>query len=127
MTKEEYKKNIIRIFDSLRTGHKGDEGCAGIICEKCPFNKKVCNLGNVLFNSFEAIEFVENWVKEHQIVTNSDKFKEVFGTEVLKDACVNGNKQCKECEYFNGYSCDVRKRFWYAEYKPTKEGAGNEL
>lgn len=120
MTKEEYKKNLVRMFDSIRVECKGKDSCAGVDCNNCPFYERVCNVTRL--RPYEVIEVIERWTDEHPIITNAMKFKEVFGTEVLKDACVNGDKQCKECEYFNGDSCDVRKRFWYEEYKPTKEG-----
>ena len=51
MTKEEYKENLIRMWDSLR----------------------------IMSNAYEAIEIVENWAKEHPVKTNMDKFEEVFG------------------------------------------------
>lgn len=110
MTKEEYKKNLIRMFDSLRTKNKGEENCDGISCSNCPFNRKVCNTGKLIFYSFKAIEkaieIVENWAKEHPIVTNADKFREVFGFE-YDDVC------------------DVN-RFWNAEYKGKTEGCEEE-
>ena len=119
MTREEYKKNLIRMWDSIRNNHKGEETCDGMDCCDCPFNEEVCRadgIKGVLFHSYEAIEVVERWAKEHPIVTNFDKFREVFGTVPSKDACVNANKLCKECECFIDYRCNVRNRFWNAEY-----------
>lgn len=37
----------------------------------------------------EAEQIVEQWAKEHPIVTNEDKFKEVFG-DVIKDLYTSG-------------------------------------
>ena len=129
MTKEEYKKNLIRMFDSIRNEYKGDENCAGVNCgNNCPFYGKVCGMGQIKFHVYEAIEVVEKWAKEHPIMTNLEKFKEVFGTEPTTHTCVNPKAtKCRDCKYFYGGRCKVRNRFWYAEYKPTKEGAGNEL
>lgn len=121
MTKEEYKRNLIRMFDSIRDEFKGGENCAGVGCGSCPFYEEVCSIGQVKFHVYEAINVVEKWVKEHPIVTNADKFREVFGTEPSKDSCVHVNKLCKECECFNDYRCNVRNRFWNAEYNGGKE------
>lgn len=36
MTKEEfmerYKENLLRLWDSLRTEHKGEKDCVGVMC-----------------------------------------------------------------------------------------------
>lgn len=119
MTREEYKRNLLRMFDSLRTDCKGKEICAGISCTDCPFNRKVCNAGKLIFYSIEAIEIVEQWAKEHPVKTNAEKFKEVFGTEPPINACVN-NIDCENCEYY-GDVCYVRDLFWDAEYKEQTE------
>lgn len=123
MTKEEYKKNLIRMFDSIRDENKGDENCAGVNCgNNCPFYGKVCGMGQIKFHVYEAIEVVEKWAKEHPIKTNADKFKEVFGTEPTKDSCVHADKLCKECECFNDYRCNVGNRFWDAKYVEPRKG-----
>lgn len=128
MTKEEYKKNLIRMFDSLRTECKGEEICAGISCSDCPFNRKVCNAGKLLFYSFEAIEIVENWAKENPIKTNAEKFKEVFGFKPYTKNCINGEEKvsCTNCQCFYDGECAVSKLFWDAEYKEQTEGCEEE-
>lgn len=122
MTKEEYKRNLIRMFDSIRNNHKGEKDCDGISCADCPFRGKICNR-ELVFNSYEAIEIVEQWAKEHPIVTNAMKFKEVFGIEPSKQTCFN-HIDCKNCEYYipDDKECGVQAEFWNAEYNPTKEG-----
>lgn len=78
MTKEEYKKNIVRMFDSIRSSKKGEESCIGVMCENCPLNELECYAGDAMFRAYEAIdiiEVVEKWTREHPIVTNSDKYK----------------------------------------------------
>ena len=120
MTKEEYQRNIVRMFDSLRTEYKGKRNCDGIECNNCPFNGKVCNVGKLLFSSFEAIEIVENWAKENPIQTNAEKFREVFGTKPSLYTCVN-DINCEDCKYY-GDVCYVRELFWDVEYnEKTKE------
>lgn len=113
MTREEYKENLIRMFDSLRTKYKGESACAGIRCADCPFYGKVCNATDtamLMFHVHEAVEIVEQWAKENQVVTNADKFKEVFGFEpnVFAD-----NEKHILC---NGYRT-IDEKFWDAEYK----------
>ena len=119
MTKEEYKRNLLRMFDSLRTDCKGEEICAGISCSDCPFNRKVCNAGKLIFYSIEAIEIVEQWEKEHPVKTDAEKFKEVFGFEpnVFTD-----NEKHILC---NGYRT-IDEKFWDAEYKGKTEGCEEE-
>ena len=70
MTESEYKKTLVRMFDSLRTRHKGNENCVGIECISCPFYRKSCDVGDALFRAYEVIEIiemVEKWGKEHPI------------------------------------------------------------
>lgn len=119
MTKEEYKRNLIRMWDSLRIIHKGEKTCRGVGCVNCPLGK-VCNTGEKIFRAYDAIEIVESWAKENPIVTNADKFKEVFGFEPLPiQSCVNSQK-CENCEYYCDY--DAINCFWDKEYKgQTKE------
>ena len=81
MTKEEYEKNEIRMFDSIRTEHKGENGCLGVDCNDCPMRKIVCGTGQIL--PFETIEIVENLAKEHPIVT-ADTFAELKEKAVLE-------------------------------------------
>lgn len=123
ITKEEFQRDLIRMFDSLRNECKGEKNCEGINCRDCPFDRKVCNADIETFHAHEAIEIVENWAEQHPIATNADKFREVFGFEPTPIYCVNNNMKCSDCEYFdyNNGLCDV-SIFWDAEYKPTKEG-----
>lgn len=122
MTKEEYKRNLIRMFDSIRDEFKGEENCAGVDCGyNCPFFMKVCGFGQVKFHAYEAIETVEKWTKEHQILTNAMKFKEVFGIEPETQACVISKGICSDCKYADEDGCYVSNRFWNAEYNGGKE------
>lgn len=67
---------------------------------------------------------IEQWAKEHQIVTNAMKFKQVFGIEPETRACVIPPKRCENCEYYipDDIECRVQAKFWNAEYKPKKKG-----
>jgi len=75
ISKEEYKKTLIRILDSVREeGYaKGEYNCDGVKCEKCPI-ESMCGSGVNMRNVHEAIEFVEQWAKEHPIETNGSRF-----------------------------------------------------
>ena len=60
MNKEEYKKEIVRMWDSVREEHKGEYSCYGVDCEFCPLGRRCDRIF-----SFEMIEAVEKWSKEH--------------------------------------------------------------
>ena len=82
MDKETYKRELIRMWDSLRAINKGESTCISVKCKYCPFNKseRGCNDGGFI-NIFEKIEIVEKWSESHpniKTVTNRDKLKEVF-------------------------------------------------
>lgn len=69
MTKEEYEKEIVRMWDNLRDEHKGERTCCGVACDnRCPLYVKN-ELGNrICWSSedcFEVIKAVEKWSKEH--------------------------------------------------------------
>lgn len=124
MTKEEYKRNIVRMFDSIRSNNKGEKKCRGINCEDCPFDGKICNTGEKAFRVYEAIEIVEQWAEQHPVKTNSQKFEEVFGFKPYTKNCINGDEKvsCTNCQCFYDGECAVSKLFWDAEYnEKTKE------
>lgn len=64
LNKETYKKELIRMWDSLRTDCQGLNNCNCVNCEKCPLSEldKGCHY---ISNDFERIEIVERWSKEH--------------------------------------------------------------
>lgn len=72
MNKEEYKKEIVRMWDSLRDDkYKGSCDCDGVpCCEECAFYQNAVNCDavncGVSTNEFEMIEAVEKWSKEHK-------------------------------------------------------------
>ena len=74
ISKEEYKKTLIRMWDGVREGYtKGEYNCDGVKCEKCPI-ESMCGSGVNMRNAYEIIEFVEKWAKEHPIETNGSRF-----------------------------------------------------
>ena len=67
MDKEEYEKELVRMWDSLRSDeYKGKNICDGIFCEDCPLSE-INNGGGCMepMKVFEIIKIVEKWSKEH--------------------------------------------------------------
>ena len=72
MTKEEYNRETVRMWDSVRTNSKGEHTCSGVQCEDCPlYYVSVCHSYNVV-NAYDVyekaikcIDYVERWSKEH--------------------------------------------------------------
>lgn len=67
MDKDTYKKELLRMWDSLRTTNVGEKKCMGVSCDDCPLCDTNCES---LTNAFEMIEIVEKeivekWSKEH--------------------------------------------------------------
>ena len=64
----------------------------------------------------EAIQIVEEWGKEHPLISNVDKYKEViretFGGDLI-DIC---DKQVPNFKCSNFRSCDECIEFWDSEY-----------
>lgn len=90
LSKEEYKREYIRMMDSVRdkdSMYKNQACCDGVDCKKCPLMESVCGTDTTTSSLvFEIIDIVEKWSKEHPIQTNLDKFKEVFGIRANIDA-----------------------------------------
>lgn len=63
MDKEKYKRELIRMWDSLRTENKGKKSCDDVPCQCCPLKKFVgCNRAQDIF---DIVDIVEKWSKEH--------------------------------------------------------------
>lgn len=66
MTKEEYKKELVRMWDSVRDDKsKGRNNCEGVICSECQFCDINDNDCYEPINAVEMVEAVEKWSKEH--------------------------------------------------------------
>lgn len=118
LDKETYKREYIRMMDSVREKFKGNPNCNGVNCSECDV-EEICGHSSLAYNAFEIIEAVEKWAKEHPVKTNADKFKEVFGVEPSLVRCPL-KRECRGCEY----KCElgVTIKFWNSEYKePEKE------
>lgn len=117
LTREEYEKEFIRMMDSKRILFKKHNGCDGVICPNCPLNSE-CH--NTPVNPFNLIAIVEQWSKDHPIITNADKFKEVFGIDPDYSMCPLLIKNCDYCK--RQKECDAADHvFWDLEYKNPEE------
>lgn len=125
MTKEEYKKNLIRYFDSVRGGeedpkHMGEANCGGISCGYCIF-EQLCTNMYTPEGALHYVELLEKWAKEHPAITNKEKIEELFGVKIdPKHGCPPvvgrcGDSDCEEC-----------RKWWNEEYQTPKKGAQDE-
>lgn len=61
---ETYQQELIRMLDSLRKTHKGEDGCEGVECKDCPLNVTE-NTCSSLLSTVEVYNAVEKWSREH--------------------------------------------------------------
>lgn len=63
LTKEEYKRELVRMWDSVRDDkHKGKAMCEGVICKDCRLYDTDCEKQ---INAFRMIEIIKKWSKEN--------------------------------------------------------------
>lgn len=72
-------------------------------CHKCPISSDNNQYGLtcIIFaekHPEEAVDIVEQWSKEHPVVTNGEKFREVFGIDYEK-VIQNGLVEFMHAEY----------------------------
>lgn len=129
----QFQKDLIRMWDSLRTGDKGAPNCDSVQCKECPLYRITCynfeNKSNVSFNAEKAIEIVTQWAKDHPIITMKDKYKETFGVEPVETGWRRNAKTylCPKYAGFDIGTCPVpticpdctecKEKFWNSEYK----------
>lgn len=138
LTKEEYKRIAIRMFDSIRedSHYLGECRCVGTTgCSQCPLGKvENCNCDcfeftdglDKLFESFKTLEGLEKWAKENPLPTYEDKYVETFGVRPVNE---DGEYVCPSIAGFGKITeklcssviCDeCCKTFWKSEYIPPK-------
>lgn len=128
----QYRRDLIRMWDSLRDSEKGADNCHQVNCLKCPLYEEVCfgNVGKTAFNAEEAIKIVTQWAKDHPIITMRDKYKETFGVEPIEVGCWRRNAKSYLCPKYAGFdigTCPVpiicsdcaecKEKFWASEFK----------
>lgn len=126
MTKEEFKKQVKRYFDSINPERRKSNGgltCHGVECSDCMFDS-ICNGGRCPDDLFEIMEEFEKWVNAHLLITNKDKMEQVFGVIVDdQHACPPSAILDREGILCN--QCDRCRQWWNEEYQePKKGGAG---
>lgn len=80
-TEEQYKKDYVRMMDSLRQDHLGEKNCGGVDCDDCPlFKKTCCNQveGDLYYRGLETVKIVHKWAKMNPIITNKDMLKKTL-------------------------------------------------
>ena len=125
MEMTQYQKDLVRVWDGLRTDYKGSHNCCPILCKQCPLNEVCSSDGftHTIFNADKAIEIVTQWVKEHPLVTYEQKYEEVFG---IKPKC-RDVYVCPRFVGFLNYECPnhacekCKEEFWNSEYKEPKK------
>lgn len=92
MNKEEYKKELVRLWDSLRTKYIGLNYCEGVSCKYCPLGGfEGCNHA---LDSLDIYETVERWSNEHK----KHKLSE-FENDILFTALDHGTGDEKFSDY----------------------------
>lgn len=87
-TEKEFQRDLKRYFDTL---DKDWYPCRSYEnCERCMFFKhlvcgKQCVRAVPINYSFNIIEKVYSWAKEHPVVTNRKKLEEIFGEKKAKE------------------------------------------
>ena len=106
ISREEYEKTFVRMMDSIRENGKGRANCNGVDCTSCPFSIECAK--DDQSNPFKAAffcEIVEQWGKEHPVITNGKKFEEVFGMRRYENECFKPISEkcacghCSTCKY----------------------------
>ena len=98
------------------------------LCSECPANACGCQDSFVYWDYEKMIEVVEQWSKEHSVITNRDKLREIISDTFcipLDDIPIDVTRCCSllkvencedmicmECKYYN---------FWEQEYKPLPQ------
>ena len=85
-TEEQYKKDYVRMMDSLRQDYLGAKNCGGVDCGNCPLLTKTCSYKgeeNSYYRCLETVKIVHNWAKAHHIVTNEDMLKKLLEMKYL--------------------------------------------
>lgn len=91
-------------------------------CEGCPIYAEAnSDCERWCFDHYEkAEELVRKWEDEHPIVTNADKFREVFGIRIEASYCHPGNAVVGDF-IFQKYPTSELAEWLCSEYEPPKE------
>lgn len=116
-TEEKFKKDKARMFDTIRwkeSNHFGECNCSDCKCCKCPLDDGdicICSF----YDSFQVIERVHKWAKEHPFVTNRDKLKELFGTKIVNSLYIYGEVRSEDVSFSDWLDQEYKKPGPYKE------------
>lgn len=121
-------------MDSIELLKTARQMCTGRSCDDCPVGKDLCVTGAVSRRSDEelrlAVERIEEWGETHPLITNAEKFREVFGYNgaVVNDVKPGANMyrslgSCgyTECTEQCASRCYPRCPMWWNDPYPYKE------
>ena len=112
MSEFNYLKEKRRYLDSIG---RQNNMCLGARCKECilrPADGDSCTAFEVEHPE-EATELIRKWAEEHPVVTNRDKFEEVFGFAPNTEGCLL--RGCTGCKYNDIEYCG--QAWWDDEYK----------
>ena len=93
--------DVIKFYTEMRRMCEANPECKG-----CPINNLGLSCGRYSEDFIKdvgtAVNAIEKWSKEHPIITNLQKFEEIFGTGIRV--------------------VEAPGSWWCAEYKPPKKG-----
>ena len=76
-------------------------------------------LGNVIEEKwFDQKSFFES---DDKVMSNAEKFEEVFGFKPDNNSCPYSSSHCEECKYDDHETLGCCEKFWNAEYKKEEE------
>lgn len=110
--KQTFKKELVRMWDSLRTTNVGEKKCMGVSCDDCPLCDTNCESST---NAFEMIEIVEKWAKEN----HQKKFKiSKMEYDILQEVySIHGNFRMYQDELINNLR---EKGYFKGSYEDTE-------
>lgn len=121
MTKEEYKRELVRMWDSLRTINKGKSSCDGVLCGDCQLSLfDGCSSAEDIFDIYKT---VEKWSKEHPQKHKISKIEfdileAIFeerpvGSDYLKFSDIWILRRLLKKGHFNGATSETNVKYYF--------------
>lgn len=110
-------------MDAVEYLKESNRMCGTCICADCPSPVRDARyyytcLDFSLEHPEEAVRIVEEWSKNHPVMTNSMKFEEVFGKPVAADGA--GNRCAPFVNVCIHRECSACNEWWDEPYKEPK-------
>ena len=128
LDKDTYKRELVRMWDSIRNEYIGRDTCKGVLCQQCRF-RDLKNCSSIA-NAFEAIEIVEKWSKEHPQKKYKVSKLEYSILEAYMDLSNCGSvkmldfpvfNRLHELGYFKGATTDTYTRDYFENCEVKKD------